>query len=274
MKFTDFLQDVGRPVAYYPKMKKLTGSTTATILLCQFMYWRGKESGGDGWLYKTSEEIEEETGLTYNEQKTARKSLVDNGLIEEHYARLDHQLRFRINLDAINDKWGVSEPKNGECDDSTFGKSGLSQSLNESEITAENTLGDKSPKKTNELPMSIENQIAAGMKEITLPDQKQARMRDTAQLIGMGEKYGAADLALAFMRARDIIIPEGKIKGQRKAVREMLEMGVRPEHITEAVQQLLIKGMTVIDLFSVSKTAQDLANKKEIYTGDKKQHGL
>ena len=99
-------------------------------------------------------------------------------------------------------------------------------------------------------------------------------MRDTAQLIGMGEKYGAADLALAFMRARDIIIPEGKIKGQRKAVREMLEMGVRPEHITEAVQQLLIKGMTVIDLFSVSKTAQDLANKKEIYTGDKKQHGL
>ena len=74
MKLSQFLTDVGRPVAYHPKLKKITGSTTATILLCQFIYWRGKESNKDGWLYKDSDEIEEETGLTYNEQKTARKN--------------------------------------------------------------------------------------------------------------------------------------------------------------------------------------------------------
>lgn len=139
MKITDFLQDVGRPVAYFPKLKRITGSTTATILLCQFIYWRGKESSGDGWFYKTSEEIEEETGLTYNEQKTARKALVEAGLLQEHYARLDHQMTFLVNLDVIDEKWGTAQPNIPESDDSTLGNDGLSQSLNESENTTQIT---------------------------------------------------------------------------------------------------------------------------------------
>jgi hypothetical protein len=146
MKLTDFLTDVGRPVAYFPKLKRVTGSTTATILLCQFIYWRGKEANEDGWLYKTSEQIEDETGLSYNEQKTARKALVEVGLIQEHYARLDHEMRFLVNLDVINEKWGTLQPDIPESDDSTFGNDvlsqssndGLSYSLNESENTTDN----------------------------------------------------------------------------------------------------------------------------------------
>lgn len=139
MKLTDILQDIGRPVAYFPNLKIITGSTTATILLCQFVYWRGKEKDPDGWLYKDSDEIEKETGLSYNEQKTARKKLVEAGLIEEHYARLDHQMRFLVNLDAINEKWRIECYNNGECDDSTFGNDTLPLSLNESETTTETT---------------------------------------------------------------------------------------------------------------------------------------
>lgn len=156
MKLTEFLQDVGRPIAYFPKLKRLTGSTTATILLCQFIYWIGKEADKDGWLYKTSEEIEEETGLTYNEQKTARKALVEAGLLEEYYARLEHQLRFRVCLDKINEKWGNEQPQNGECDDSTFGNDESPRSLNSiTEITTEN------------IPLSIENAIFAGKPVVT-----------------------------------------------------------------------------------------------------------
>lgn len=154
MKLTDFLQDVGRPVAYFPKLRRLTGSTTATILLCQFIYWRGKESSGDGWLYKTAQEIESETGLTYNEQKTARAALKEAGLIQEHYARLDHQMRFKVDLDAINEKWGVADAKNGECDDSTFGNDESQFSLNESENTTENTT-DASASKPDLLDMEL-----------------------------------------------------------------------------------------------------------------------
>lgn len=90
-------------------------------------------------------------------------------------------------------------------------------------------------------------------------DGKQARMQDAANLMDMGCP-GAYALAYAFMQARDIIIPTSKVKGQRKAAREMLEMNVRAEHITEATKSLLEKGMTVTDLFSVSKTAINLAN--------------
>jgi hypothetical protein len=128
MKLTDFLQNTGRPIAYYPSLRKITGSTTATILLCQFIYWRGKESDPDGWLYKESAEIEQETGLSYDEQKTARKKLVENGLLKEHYARLDHQMKFRLNLDEINKKW--SEVEIPESRNATFGKAESPFSLN------------------------------------------------------------------------------------------------------------------------------------------------
>ena len=143
MKLTDFLHDVGRPVAYYPELRRITGSVTATILLCQFIYWRGKESGGDGWLYKTADEITEETGLSYNEQKTARRDLIQAGLLEEHYARLDHQMRFKLNLDAINLKWGIEETNIPESDKVTFGNDDIQRSLNESETTAETTAETK-----------------------------------------------------------------------------------------------------------------------------------
>jgi len=140
MKLTDFLDNVGRPIAYYPSMRKLTGSTTATILLCQFIYWRGKEADQDGWLYKTSEEIETETGLSYNEQKTARRDLVEAGLLQEHYARLDHQMKFRLDINAINAKWGTLQGDIPESDKVTFGNDGLQFSLNSNtETTTETT---------------------------------------------------------------------------------------------------------------------------------------
>jgi hypothetical protein len=140
MKLTDFLQDVGRPVAYYPKLRKITGSTNATILLCQFIYWRGKESDKkESWLYKTSAEIEEETGLSYDEQKTARRNLVEAGLMEEHYARLDHQMKFRLILDTIDEKWGKPKSDIPESGNAMLGKDEIPCSLNESETTTETT---------------------------------------------------------------------------------------------------------------------------------------
>lgn len=139
MKLTDFLSDVGRPVAYYPSLRRITGSTNATIFLCQLIYWKGKEADPAGWIYKESDEIETETGLSYGEQKTARKLLVEAGLIEEHYARLDHQMKFKVLLEAINEKWGIEETDIPESGKPQFGNDAKPLSLNESENTAENT---------------------------------------------------------------------------------------------------------------------------------------
>lgn len=103
MRLSEFLINVGRTVAYHPNLKNITGSTTATILLCQLIYWADKTS--DGWIYKDSMELEEETGLTYYEQQTARKALLDLGIITEEYKRLDHKISFRLHLDVLNDLW-------------------------------------------------------------------------------------------------------------------------------------------------------------------------
>jgi hypothetical protein len=104
MKLSEFISDVGRVVAYYPNLKKLTGSTTATILLCQFLYWTGKGSS-EGWIYKTVDEIEDETGLTCYEQKTAKEALIVNGLLEQERRRLDHTSRYRVNIENLNSLW-------------------------------------------------------------------------------------------------------------------------------------------------------------------------
>jgi hypothetical protein len=95
--------------------------------------------------------------------------------------------------------------------------------------------------------------------------QKEAEYRNSAGLIatGMGiNSMVAFDIALSFMQARQIVIPESKVKGQRKAVKEMIQSRVSGEHVKQAVKKLIEENMTIVDLFSVSRTACDLANPK------------
>lgn len=109
MKLTNYVLDLGRIVAFHPNLKRVTGSTTASILLSQFIYWLDKTK--DGWIYKDSDEIEEETSLTYYEQQTARKTLVDKGILEENYKRLDHRIAFKINEEVLNNLWEETSGK-------------------------------------------------------------------------------------------------------------------------------------------------------------------
>jgi hypothetical protein len=43
-----------------------------------------------------------ETGLTRDEQRSARKALQAKGLLRERYDRLGHQLYFQVDLEAYN----------------------------------------------------------------------------------------------------------------------------------------------------------------------------
>lgn len=110
--------------------------------------------------------------------------------------------------------------------------------------------------------LPLEWQIAGNTKQVVMPDNEQARRIDFANLAALGtpNQEEARKIALAFQNVRGITLPESKVKGQRKAVKEMLEMGVRAEHVEQATRQLMDKGMTVADLFSVTKTAIDIAN--------------
>jgi hypothetical protein len=112
MRLTDFLEDAGKIVAFYPGLKRVTGSVTASLLLSQLFYWCDKTKDKDGWIYKTNYDLEEETSLSVYEQQTARKVLIELGILEEEFKRLDHTMRFRLNLDRLNDLWEKSSGKN------------------------------------------------------------------------------------------------------------------------------------------------------------------
>lgn len=170
MKLTEFISDVGRPVAYYPGLKKITKSTTATILLCQLIYWTGKQADPEGWIYKTSADLEEETGLTYDEQKTARTQLVKLGFIEEVYRRLDHQMAFRIMANAINENWRTGDNGFPQSGDTALGKAALPDSLNTQttpQTTPKNT-AESSPADFQEVQMQRVLEDITGLPAVTM----------------------------------------------------------------------------------------------------------
>ena len=111
MKLSDYIADIGRVVAYYPNLKKITGSTTATVLLCQFIYWSDKAQKNNGWVEKNAAEIEYETGLTHNEQKTAKRDLQEKGLLEIYRQRLRHNSRYKVNQERMNELWEAQSGK-------------------------------------------------------------------------------------------------------------------------------------------------------------------
>lgn len=129
MRPSDLVKDFGNPVAYYPGLVKHLGSVNAVILFCQFFYWTGKEVSELG-IFKTTEEIERETGLTYEEQLNARKKLKRRGILKETNKRLEHRIYYRIDtdkLDAVLSQVTEKAP-NGQ---SPTGETGKAQSANE-----------------------------------------------------------------------------------------------------------------------------------------------
>lgn len=69
-----------RPIAYYPVYRRITGTTTAGILLSQIMYWSSAMDGKK--FYKTDAEIIQETMLGEEELKNAKKRLKSLPFIE------------------------------------------------------------------------------------------------------------------------------------------------------------------------------------------------
>ena len=109
MRLSDFIQGVGQPFPYYPAIAKLIG-VKECIFLCRLIWWTGMEKAGDGWIYKTQLDFQNETGMSFDEQSNARKNLKRLGLLEERHQRLQHKMFYKVNLEALNDKWEASAP--------------------------------------------------------------------------------------------------------------------------------------------------------------------
>ena len=90
-----------RPIAYHRAFTQITGKVSAGLMLSQAYYWTPRANQGDGWFFKTRDEWEEETGLSRSEQESARKRLVELGLLAEELRGMPGRLHFRVNFERI-----------------------------------------------------------------------------------------------------------------------------------------------------------------------------
>jgi hypothetical protein len=97
-----FFQAPGHPIAYFPSLAPHVGGTNAAILCCQLMYWTPRTKDPDGWIYKEQLDLMAETGMSRDEQRSARAALKTRGLLLERYDRLNHRLYLKIDVEAYN----------------------------------------------------------------------------------------------------------------------------------------------------------------------------
>ena len=99
------MRAMGKPIAYYPKLAKPLGGVSAAILFSQLFYWQDKATSNLG-VYKTRDELEDETGLSHNEQRTAAKKLCEKGILIVTEKRLEHKTFYKIDNEKVNEILG------------------------------------------------------------------------------------------------------------------------------------------------------------------------
>jgi len=144
MRLTDYMRGVGQPIAYYPTLHGLTGSVTATLMLCQHIYWAGKGDDPGGWIYKTGVEWQAELGLSRTELESARKVLRERGYVDEIKRGVPARIWYRLNAEAVNAAWdalqtSLQESCKLDCGNPANKVAGIPQTI--TEITPETTQG-------------------------------------------------------------------------------------------------------------------------------------
>lgn len=89
-----------RPIAVHPIVIKAFGSAKLGILWSQFYYWSDKTSDPDGWIYKTREDLFDETGLSRKEQETARELGIKLGVLESVPMGMPRKVHFRVRMET------------------------------------------------------------------------------------------------------------------------------------------------------------------------------
>lgn len=191
-----------RPIAYYPGLAKKVGGAKAAIMLSQLLYWSENRvvKERDGWLYKSVEEFEEETGLTKREQQTARNKLSSIGVIDIELKGIPRTWYYRVNFNELIEyltasHWEQNRPNVGTESVSML-ETKAPQLNNESENTTENTHAEQE-KKSSEDDFSdwFENRPAPKIRKLRSKEDIRAGVM---RAIGKFEdKYKDGELPLA-----------------------------------------------------------------------------
>lgn len=155
-----------KPIAYHRPLIRKFGIIPG-IFLGQLLYWQGKGSKGE-WTYKTQVEMKNETCLTRRNQETARRKLLENGVLEEKLVGIPAQLHYRVNIVKLAECLGISsmaEPSKQVCTNRASSDGGTSQSITKN--TQETTTKREPPPPAIEMIREI---IGMYPKKLIWPD--------------------------------------------------------------------------------------------------------
>jgi len=94
-----------KPVAYHGVLARMLKSPTAAIMLSQGIYWQSiAEDKGEYYFYVTGEEWYKQTGLTVENQMTARKLMSKRGIWIEVRKGVPARMFYRIDINELLDQ--------------------------------------------------------------------------------------------------------------------------------------------------------------------------
>ncbi len=140
---------LNRPIAYHRVFATIGGGAKAGLFLSQGFYWTNikdeSDADADGWFFKTQADWEFETGLTRDEQQTARRQLTKRGLLKEKLIGLPAKLHYQIQKEKVLDAlWAVL---NGDTEE-----------LSQTSMRESRKLGSgKAPNKNGANPQALES---------------------------------------------------------------------------------------------------------------------
>ena len=123
-----------RPIAFSRSLAALSNSATAGLLMSQLLYWWGKGYHPD-WIYKTIEEIHDETWLTRSEQDTAIKKWIELGVLKKERHGTPPKRHFQIDTKMLLNllKTAVPLAENGKlnCERTPYITESTSENTNQ-----------------------------------------------------------------------------------------------------------------------------------------------
>lgn len=93
-----------RPIAFHPIFARVFGGVNEALYLQQLIFWGDKGIRPDGFIYKTKNEIENETTLTPKQQDRVRKPLVDSGVLKIKKERVNGAptLHYKVDIGKVH----------------------------------------------------------------------------------------------------------------------------------------------------------------------------
>jgi len=90
----------GQARIIYPELSRVVGGVKEMLLISYLIEW-SKFSTEDGWIYRTQEQIEKDTGLSICEQQSARRNLKRLGVLIEKYKGMPRKIFYKVNEEAL-----------------------------------------------------------------------------------------------------------------------------------------------------------------------------